>query len=264
MQIEILKALEAGSTVVTGSHHLARVLRGEYNAFRKNRDDSGWPAPAVLPRHGWMSALWEDCLTVERPRILLDTWQERVLWQKTISQSEQSPELLQASGTAANVQEAWALATAWRLDISRVETVGNEDSRMFAVWARRFQTRCDDDGLLDRAHLPDFLRAEISRLRLPAAILLAGFDEFTPQQRDFLDACRAAGCAVEIAARQTSRPAEVAVRVAFRDRQRTRRRGTLGADIARAGLRYANRSGVSGSAGTPPPGGPVLPQCSGT
>ena len=88
MLTEILKALEAGATVVTGSHRLARVLRCEYNAFRKNRGDSGWPAPAVLPWQGWMSVLWEDCqLTVERPRILLDTWQERVLWQKIISES---------------------------------------------------------------------------------------------------------------------------------------------------------------------------------
>ena len=71
----------------------------------------GGPRRVVLPRQGWMSALWEDCqLTLDRPRILLDGWQERVLWQETISESEQSSELLQSSGTAANVQEAWALA----------------------------------------------------------------------------------------------------------------------------------------------------------
>jgi hypothetical protein len=43
----------------------------------------------VLPWHGWLSALWEDCqLTVDEPRILLDPWQERILWQNVISEGD--------------------------------------------------------------------------------------------------------------------------------------------------------------------------------
>src|ERR1035438_3964229 len=173
MQSEVLSALELGATVVTGSHHLARALRREYNAIRKDRGDTGWRAPTVLPWHGWMSALWEDCqLTAGEARILLDPWQERTLWQNVISESEQSSDLLQAGGTAASVQEAWALATAWRLNLSCLGTAGNEDCRVFAAWSRRFQTCCDHDSLLDGDHLADFLRTRIAHLRLPTAVLL--------------------------------------------------------------------------------------------
>jgi len=221
MQSEVLNALEQGATVVTGSHHLARALRREYNAIRKDRGDTGWRTPTVLPWHGWMSALWEDCqLTVGEPRILLDPWQERTLWQNVISESEHSSDLLQAGATAASVQEAWALATAWRLDMALAGAAGSEECRVFAAWARRFQACCDHDSLLDGAHLADFLRIRIAHLRLPTAVLLTGFDEFTPQQNEFLEACRSAGCRVAIAGREASRQAEVAIRVGFPDADR--------------------------------------------
>jgi len=168
-----------------------------------------------------MAALWEDCqFGIDNPPVLLDQWQERVLWQHAILESEESSELLQIKATAADAQEAWALATEWRLDLSRVESAGNEDSRVFARWARVFQVRCKGEGLLDRARLTDFLRSGLSHLRLPARVVLAGFDEFTPQQSDFIEACRTAGCSVEIAVRESCGRAGNAVRVAFTDAKR--------------------------------------------
>ena len=218
MQSEVLSALEHGATVVTGSHRLARVLRRAYNDIRKGRGDTGWRQPTILPWRGWMSSLWEDCqLTFDEPRILLDSWQERILWQKVISESAYSSDLQQAGATAANVLEAWTVATAWRLDMEIVGEAGNEDCCVFAAWARRFRACCDLDGLLDGAHLPDFLRDRIAHLRLPSAVLLVGFDEFTPQQNDFLDVCRSAGCPVATAGRGTSTEAGDAIRLGFPD-----------------------------------------------
>ena len=221
METQILKALEQGATVVTGSHRLARVLRKDYNAVRKERCDAAWVAPTVLTWQAWMSVLWEDRqFGIDNPPALLDEWQERVLWQSAVLESEESSELLQTNAAAADAQEAWALATEWRLDLSRVESAGNADSRIFVRWARLFQVRCETERLLDRARLTDFLRGELSHLRLPAGVVLAGFDEFTPQQRDFITACRTAGCSVEIAVRELCGRADDAVRLAFTDARR--------------------------------------------
>jgi len=218
METQILKALEQGATVVTGSHRLARVLRREYNAVRKERCDAAWVAPTVLTWQAWMSVLWEDRqFGIDNPPALLDEWQERVLWQSAVLESEESSELLQTNAAAADAQEAWALAREWRLDLSRVESAGNADSRIFVRWARLFQMRCETEGLLDRARLTDSLRGELSHLRLPAGVVLTGFDEFTPQQRDFIEACRTADCSVEIALRETYGRPDDAVRVAFTD-----------------------------------------------
>ena len=216
METRVLKALEERATVVTGSHRLARVLRQEYNAIRKERDDAAWETPSVLPWRAWMSALWEDHqFGIDNPPVLLDSWQERVLWEHAVLESEESSELLQMNATAAAAQEAWALATEWRLDLSRVESAGNEDSRVFVRWARLFQARCEDEGLLAQARLADFLRVALTRMRLPTGVVMAGFDEFTPQQRDFIEACRAAGCSVEIVVREPCGRAGEAGRMAF-------------------------------------------------
>jgi probable DNA repair protein len=221
MEDPILKAIEEGATVVTGGDRLARVLRREYNAIRQKRGDTAWQLPTVLPWQGWMSALWEDCqFEIDNPPVLLNHWQERVLWQRVVLESEESSELLLASGAAATAQEAWALAAEWRLDLSLVESAGNEDSRVFGSWSRRFQTWCRADGLIEGARLPDFLRGAIACLRLPARVVLAGFDELTPQQRDFVEACRSADCAIETAVREAGGQAQNTVRAAFPDPSR--------------------------------------------
>jgi len=170
---------------------------------------------------GWMSALWENFqFKVENPRLLLEPWQERVLWQRAILESEESSSLLQVGGAAATAQEAWALAVEWRLNISLVESDGNEDSRVFGIWARRFQNWCDDDRLIEGVRLPDYLRGAMARLPLPTRVILVGFDELTPQQRDFVEACRAAGCAIETVARRAGNQAESTVRACFADPSR--------------------------------------------
>jgi hypothetical protein len=165
--------------------------------------------------------LWEDGqFGIDSSQVLLDPWQERVLWQRAVLESEESSELLQAGGAAATAQEAWALAAEWRLDLALVEGAGNEDSRMFVRWARHFQTLCKAGGLIDGAHLPDHLRSCIAQLRLPALVILGGFDEFTPQQRDFVEACRAAGCVIQPAVHEASRQAGETLRAAFADPSR--------------------------------------------
>lgn len=65
--------------------------------------------------------------------------------------------------------------------------------------------------------LTDFLRGELSHLRFPAEVIITGFDEFTPQQRDFIEACRTAGCSVAIALREPCGRADDAVRAEFTD-----------------------------------------------
>jgi len=149
MENPILKSMEEGATVVTGSQRLARVLRREYDVMRRERGDGAWRAPEALPWQGWMASLWEEIqFQIDDPPALLDSWQERALWQRAILESEESPELLQASGAAAAAQEAWALAAEWRLDLALVENSGNEDARVFSGWARGFQTRCAAGGLI--------------------------------------------------------------------------------------------------------------------
>jgi hypothetical protein len=104
-----------------------------------------------------------------------------------IEEAPESSGLLQVSGAAAAAQEAWDLAFAWRLDLSAIEASGNDDARAFAGWARRFEQICRGSNWIVDAQALDALAAAVSALKLPAHILLAGFDELTPQQTDLIE-----------------------------------------------------------------------------
>jgi probable DNA repair protein len=151
------------------------------------------------------------------PPARLSLWQELSLWERVIRESPRSGEILQLQATAAAAQEAWARAIEWRLELSRIEGEGNEDCRAFAAWVRRFRQICEAEGWQERSRSADCLAAELGTLRLPPDVLLAGFDQFTPQQVDFLNACAAAGCRTT-ALDFTDAPAQAnAVRVSFAD-----------------------------------------------
>ena len=171
-----------------------------------------------MPWGGWIHALWEAYLfSGVTPLVRLNAWQERVLWERVIRETPASGELLQASATAAAAQEAFALAAAWRLDLAAVDAAGNEDAHAFAGWANRVQRTCVESGWIVAAQVPDILAGAAATLPLPRRIVLAGFDEFTPQQKAFFEACRLAGCEAEVLGLGLGQPATAAVRVPFAD-----------------------------------------------
>jgi ATP-dependent helicase/nuclease subunit B len=197
MQDQVLDALKRGATIITATRRLARSLMQEYNAVQLASGVTAWESPNVLTWSGWMADLWQQFLYAgEKPLTLLGTWQEQILWERIVRDSPESNELLQVHTTASVAQEAWLLANEWHLDLAQVEKLGNEDSRAFTAWAKNFRRICEDTGWIEQARVADFLRDVITGLRLPPGIVLAGFDEFTPQQQDFLNACAKAGCSV--------------------------------------------------------------------
>ncbi len=197
MQEQVVSALQKGAIVVTATRRLARSLRQEYNAIQQTRGLKAWQSPAILTWSGWISELWQESLySSEKPRTLLREWQELLLWERVIRDSPESSELLQIHATASAAQEAWLLASSWRLDLSQIESLGNEDARAFVSWAKRFREICNAGGWIEWAGIADALISVIPRFTMPPEILLAGFDEFTPQQQSFLKAFSGTGCNV--------------------------------------------------------------------
>ena len=218
MDERILTALRARVPVVTASRRLARTLRHQYGELMTARGAAAWETPTVLPWTAWLGALWEELqFTTPNPPVRLDAWQEWALWDSIIRRSPQANDLLQAGAAAAAVQKSWALAVQWRLDLARIDAEGNEDARTFTQWARQFGEACKNAGWIDAASMPDRLGEALAGLRLPANALLAGFDEFTPQQADFIDACRRAGCEVQTVGVHAAIQTATAVRVPLAD-----------------------------------------------
>lgn len=216
-----MSALQKGETVITATRRLARALGREYGTLQQAKGLSAWESPQIRTWSDWMADLWQQLLyKSENPRTLLSSWQEQTLWERVIGNSPAARELLQPYSAASVAQEAWRLACQWRLGVSQVESRGNEDSRVFADWADRFLSSCNSGGWLEQARVADVLRDAITQLQPPGGVLLTGFDELTPQQRDFLEAASVAGCSVKRLDVETPETNAGAVCVPFPDPER--------------------------------------------
>lgn len=221
MQEQVLSALQQGGTVITATRRLARTLRQEFNTFQQTKGLSAWESPRILTWSDWMADLWQQLLyKSENPQTLLSSWQEQILWERVIRNSPESRELLQPHNAASVAQEAWLLTNQWQLDLSQIESLGNEDSRAFADWANRFLSVCDNSGWLEQARVADVLRDAIPQLQLPAGILLAGFDELTPQQQDFLAASSKSGFSIRKLENEKPETNTGSVRIPFPDSEK--------------------------------------------
>ncbi|HET7371386.1 MAG TPA: PD-(D/E)XK nuclease family protein [Gammaproteobacteria bacterium] len=198
---DLLAALDARATVVTVNDRLARRVRQAYGERCRAAGRGAWETPSVLPFGGWLMSLYAARRDAAfggapgAPAVLLSPSQAEVLWARLIRESREGGDLLQPIAAAQAAADAWRLCQAWRIPLERL-AVGNDDSIAFATWARAWQSLCERERWLDAATLPDWLRGELDHIAFPARLVFAGFDEWTPQQTDLLDAIEAHGVAV--------------------------------------------------------------------
>ena len=211
---DALEQARTGATLVTASRRLARTLQERSNALQRSAGLDAWEAPAILPWSAWLGELWNALVYSGQPAPLrLDEQQEAAVWERAIAGSPGGDGLLQLAPTAKAAAATWDLARCWRLDEAGLEAAATDDTRAFLTWARAFASACEREGWIDRARATDYMAARLASLPLPERIILAGFDEFTPQQREFLAACP---CAV-LEAEQDSGCSAAAVRTSFPD-----------------------------------------------
>jgi ATP-dependent helicase/nuclease subunit B len=186
MHEEIFRALENGATVITASRRLARVLTREFHGIETARGHRVWARPDILPFEASLDRAWRDWLwrgaNGDAP-VLLNAAQEQALWQRIIGESPEGASLLQVPETARQAAQTWQLLAAYRLAVDG-SFEASEDSAAFAAWSREFRELCRAGGWLERARLADFLGQRITSGQL----YIAGFDEMTPQQAEFLHA----------------------------------------------------------------------------
>lgn len=196
-----LEALEQGATLVTANARLATAMRAAFDRQALARGQTAWPSPDLLSWSQWLSHCREEQLLLPGAPpapLLLTEAQELLLWEQVIHASGAGDALLQVPATARRAREAAERLLAWRLDDARLAAAPqNEDSQAFRHWWREVRQRCRREHWLLPAQLPDLLFPEALAAPIPARLLLAGFDELTPQQRHLLERLQAAGAVVE-------------------------------------------------------------------
>lgn len=204
---DLIQRLDHCATIVAGNRRLARSLHQEFGRSKSAEGHEAWPVPDILPWDAWLLRVWQEAVISGRTegarRVLLTAHQEYFVWQKMLSEQTSEMPLHAVNETVTRIMEAWQILHAWRIPRNAADFDHNADTRLFWQLATLFEARCQENGWLSAADLPEILvecvRASDLRLSrgLPHELILIGFDEWTPQQLFLLDALEQAGCSLQ-------------------------------------------------------------------
>jgi hypothetical protein len=170
-------ALESGASVVTRNRRLARTLRQAFGIRQQKRGREAWSTPDILPWNAWLVRLWDTFC--QGDVLLLSPLQEQLLWEETVLETHAA--LMQPGHAARLAHEAWNVIHAWRIPRG---FDSSSDAAVFSEWSNRYALRCERNHWVDGARVPDRLIALAREIEFNNEVLLVGFDELTPQQRD--------------------------------------------------------------------------------
>ena len=190
--------------IITINRRLARELTKQYSASQIASGKQVWESPRIIPWTSWLNILWQQDLdqTSEKPVLLLNNIQSRVIWEGIIRYSSAADGLLQVGETTRVAMEAWRLLHDHDLQFDQIKnllTEHNLDTQAFCEWAGAYQDRLKYKHWIDPETLSVKLieRFESESLGIPDQLLLAGFDELTPVQQRLLNLLVAKGCRIE-------------------------------------------------------------------
>lgn len=188
-------------TAITPNRRLAQELARAFDAAQAAAGLEVWEAADILPLDAFIERLYENARYADSspglPHLLTEA-QEQELWQAAIRSSRWGELLLTVSQAANDCRRAWTLAHEWDIAGALESFPGNDDVRAFAEWAKDYARRCDRDGNIDRARLPDLVARLPGHdaLHQPALLVAYAFDILPPQVRRFLEACSSRGVEV--------------------------------------------------------------------
>lgn len=193
--------LDGEVTVVTAGARLANYFRQQSEAAAINANMGVWVSPDVLPWPHWIQRLWEEAVVTESVKAqgqVLTSTQQEFLWEQIVSASEDGKALLQTCSAARDAMNAWGLLKSWSIKLDGAGFSYNDDSSAFKNWSKRFEKECARQGWIQAEVLPDLLSEAIASECFSASnsLILAGFDEFTPQQLCLIKALQNSGTKV--------------------------------------------------------------------
>jgi len=153
----------------------------------------------VLPLDVWVATVWSTLHNQypnRYPKMLTEVEQERV-WEHIIIQSAKTEyPLLRTAATARLACEAWQLYQQW--EITPYAGVVSADIQCYQKWEHTYRAECIRWHWTDTACVLGKLTELIKKGEWcpPESLTLVGFEEWTPQQSRFFEACREKGASI--------------------------------------------------------------------
>lgn len=217
MNTDLIQTIADGFTIVTPTKRLARLLRQQYTDVQLAQQKQVWETPAILSWSSYMIHIWRQMQT---PTVLLNSLQQRVIWQQIIDSSNDSKTLLDTSILATQSYNALQKARQWQLEIFPPESWLNHDQITFHKWVNDYQQQCTENKWLDAMDLEaEIIKLGAQRLQqVPLKLYLRGFDELMPVQQALLQFLQTAGAQIERVAPIINSENQV-TRIEFTDQQ---------------------------------------------
>ncbi|MEE9259187.1 MAG: PD-(D/E)XK nuclease family protein [Nitrospinaceae bacterium] len=184
--------------VLTVNSRLARWLLFKHHKKNEQAQLQVWNTPEILNLASWFKDRWMQSWP---DRYVLSELQCRRIWEEIIRSDPECLEsktnsgirkpwtLLHGRSAADQAAKAYALIREYKLHIDPGSLQTTRETNFFTKWARRYEKRLEQLGALDPSSLMDRVREAMAKgsIPVPERIVLAGFEEFTPQQQVWLD-----------------------------------------------------------------------------
>ena len=199
-----IDALEREFSVVVETERLRHLIVDGYNIRMMDRGVGCWSTPQAFTWHQWMGDLWQsiDQTASSGVKELLSGNQTTALWEQVIARSIRSNKqdefeylLWHVTSTANQAKSAYQLISKYRIDDSEFDRELSEDSRIFLSWLQDYRSQLKRKGCIDLESLPEEIVCQLSNDQNQDVrkILFAGFDEWPPQNEQFLDSLKQLG-----------------------------------------------------------------------
>jgi ATP-dependent helicase/nuclease subunit B len=197
----IVDALDRGATVITANQRAARTIRYAFDKRNRSLGLTSWQPARAIAWDVWTADLWRNLLLEGHTAdLLLNRTQEHLIWRSILSADPELQDTLRSTDSLSELAaDAWRLLARYDGQHRLNDAGGHAETRAFQRWAAGFHQRCRRDRLLPQGSLESALQAlvEAGKVRVSAEIVLVGFDELTPAQRNLIEALAASGSHIE-------------------------------------------------------------------
>ena len=195
MDKTLYAAAKEGHLILTVNDRLSRYLSQQYDC-EQQQGLTAWLRPEILSLSAWLSRCqWQ----VPGTPVFLNKSQLQHIWTLIIeSDVERSGNyLLQIPQTARRALQAHQLLVRYSAEFRSDEAA--EDHEAFLRWRKAWQTQAEENNWHDPVETPWILSEAITEnsLKLPDKVILAGFDEITPDLLHLCNAMTSGGTEIE-------------------------------------------------------------------
>lgn len=182
--------------ILTVNSRLARWLLLEQDEKQRNAGEKAWETPAILSLSAWLREVW---LQSWPTLYLLSDLQCEKVWQQIIAQDAARLDLVHLQGVASQARQAFTLIHEYRLPRDPQLYELTDEAKTFRSWTKKYEKRISALGALDPCMLMDAVKNSMQKgdIPLPPSLRLMGFEEQSPQLKDFLDFLLAKGAHVD-------------------------------------------------------------------